>query len=150
MVIAWPAGIVLWTLTPGLMKQPLEHEPLAVPEARALLACASRVGRGLALAAGGEGGVLIVDGARVESSTVPSRPDLTAVAVDSVGVAWFASAGRIWTRTRGGSFGCVWQDESWRTPFVTLHAETGHALALSVDGGVLELSLGEVGPASPG
>ena len=81
---------------------------------------------------------------------VPGRPDLTAVAVDGMDAAWFASAGRIWTRARDGTFECVWQDESWRSPFVTLHAETGHALALTVDGGVVEISLAEVGPPSPG
>lgn len=126
----------------------LDLEPLPAPDARALLASASRRGRGVALAVGADGAALVVDGTRVESFSLPGRPHLSALAMDGAGNAWFASAGRIWTRSREGTVACVWEDESWRSPFVTLHAETGHALALTVDGGVLEISLGEAGPAS--
>ena len=127
----------------------LELEPLAVPECRALLACVSRCGRGSALAVGAEGGVLAVDGSQPTRWSMPGRPDLTSVALDATGAAWLAGAGHLWTRERDGRVVEVWRDDTWRSPFVALHAEASHALALTVDGGVLEVGLAEVGPTAP-
>jgi hypothetical protein len=126
-----------------------ELEPVAVPRSRALLACTSRYGRGLAMAVGADGALLAVDGAVATQIGLAGGQDLSAVALDSMGASWFAGVGHIWTRDVEGEIVSVWEDPAWKTPFVSLHAETGHALALTVDGGVLELSLGEVGPTVP-
>lgn len=135
----------------ALRYDPLDSkvEPLALPRSRALLACSSRFGRGLGMAVGAEGAMLVVDGDQATPLTMPGARDLAAVALDSMGVAWLAGVGCIWTRDVDGQVACVWHDPSWTVPFVSLHAETGHALALTVDGGVLEVSLAEVGPTVP-
>ncbi|MBN1605907.1 MAG: serine/threonine protein kinase [Polyangiaceae bacterium] len=126
-----------------------ELQSVVLPRSRALLACSSRYGRGLAVAVGAEGAILAVDGSVTTPIGLPGSPDLAAVALDSMGTAWVAGLGKIWTRDVDGQIVPVWEEPTWKTPFVSLHAETGHALALSVDGGVLELSLGEVGPTVP-
>jgi serine/threonine protein kinase len=126
-----------------------ELEAVAVPRSRALLACTSRYGRGLAMAVGAEGALVAVDGAVATPINLPGSPDLATVALDSMGTSWFAGLGHIWIRDVDAQVVSVWEDPTWKTPFVSLHAETGHALALTVDGGVLELSLGEVGPTVP-
>ena len=127
----------------------LDLEALTVPDCRALLACASRCGRGVALAVGAEGGVLAVEGQQATPWSMPGRHDLTALALDATGTAWLAGAGRVWARERSGSVQPVWSDDTWRAPFVALHAEASHALALTVDGGVLELGLADVGSTAP-
>ena len=125
-----------------------ELEPLPVPEARALLACASRKSRQAAVAVGGDGAVLFVEQGRSVSVTVPGRPDLSAVTVDAAGQAWMASTGKLWTQYPGGPLECVWHDPNWRSPFVRIHAEMGHLLALAVDGGVLEYRAQMLSPAA--
>jgi serine/threonine protein kinase len=117
----------------------LELTPVATPVARALLACGSRRNRGLAVAVGGDGSLLCVGPQGFGMSVVPGQPDLSVLSLDVAGQLWAASIGRIYFAAQPlGAVRCVWHDPSWQVPFVSLHAELGQLLALTVDGGVLE------------
>ncbi len=110
-----------------------------VPIARALLGCVSRRNKNVAVAVGGDGSILCLEGQRVGATAVPDRPDLTVVALDLAAQLWAASVGHVYfAKDPLGPIECLWQDPSWSVPFVSLHAEMGHLLALTVDGGVLE------------
>lgn len=121
--------------------RPLFQElvPIAAPQARALLGCASRRNRAIAVAVGGDGAVLTLSPEGNSTSTVAGQPDLSVVAVDVAAQIWTASIGKLYFAAQSrGPFSLVWQDRAWQVPFVSLHAEVGHLLALTVDGGVLE------------
>jgi serine/threonine protein kinase len=120
--------------------RPLDFDvtPIAVPEGRALLATASRPERRLALAVGGDGGILRVDRDRVEPVNVEGRTDFAAVAIDVVGNEWAAGAGCIWSNRANRGWKRVWENSTWRPPFISLLAETGLLVAVTVDSGVLE------------
>jgi hypothetical protein len=112
---------------------------LPVADTRALVACASRRGQSLAVAVGTTGALLCFDGNGTSSAVVPGCPDLSAVAIDISSQLWVASIGRIHNMASPSSpCTCQWHNPSWRSPFVSLHAEPGHLFALTVDGGVLE------------
>ncbi len=115
-----------------------ELERVAAPNARALLACAGQPDEGSAIAVGTEGAVVRVGKGQARASTMPEQPDLAAAAVDRLGRSWVAAAGRIFVGTAESGWRCVWEDRSWRAPFVSLLAETGFVAAMSVDGGVVE------------
>jgi serine/threonine protein kinase len=120
--------------------KPLDFDvqPIAVPEGRALLATASRPERRLALAVGGDGGILRVDREQVEAVNVEGKPDFAAVAIDVVGNEWAAGAGSIWSNRANRGWKRVWENSTWRPPFISLLAETGLLVAVTVDSGVLE------------
>jgi serine/threonine protein kinase len=120
--------------------RPLEFDvqPIAVPQGRALLASASRPERRLALAVGGDGGILRIERDQVESVNVEGKPDFAAVAIDVVGNEWAAGAGSIWTNRANRGWKRVWENSTWRPPFISLLAETGLLVAVTVDSGVLE------------
>ncbi len=130
---------------------PLQQELslLASPDARAMLACTARRGRHLALAVGGNGAVVGVEEGRVTQTTLAGQPDLTAIALDATGQAYLASLGRVWLRGDDGGFSCLWQDPTFNVPFVSIHAELGQVVALTVDGGVLEGRAQMMGPTMP-
>jgi len=112
---------------------------LPVPLTRALLGCVSRQHKNIAVAVGGNGSILSLEGQQVGASVVPDQSDLTVVDLDLAGELWAASTGRIYfAKEPLGHIKCLWHDPSWTAPFVSLHAEMGHLLAMSVDGGVLE------------
>lgn len=121
--------------------EPLELRvtSLPVPIARVLLACVSRRNKDIAVAVGGNGSILCLEGQQVGASAVPDRSDLTVAALDLTAQLWTASVGHVYfAKAPLGQVECLWQDPSWKTPFVSLHAEMGQLLALTVDGGVLE------------
>jgi eukaryotic-like serine/threonine-protein kinase len=120
--------------------------PINVPSGRALLDCTSRRGRNLAVAVGGDGGVLVVEGKVADCQTIESRPNLSAVTMDVGGLTWMASMGSIWHRSRRGRIDRVWHEPRWQSPFINVHAELGCLVALSVDGGVLEGRVNLLGP----
>lgn len=115
-----------------------ELEPLDLPPARALLSCASRPERRLAIAVGAEGAVLQLDTSGVHPMLLPGGPNLAAVVTDTLGREWAGSAGRIWARRLQGDWACVWQDQHWQAPFVSMMAEVGFVAALTVDGAMIE------------
>lgn len=117
----------------------LELTPLPTPVCRALLACASRRNRRLAVAVGSGGAVLSLDGQSSGTNVAPGQPDLSIVSLDVAGQLWTGSIGRLYFGTTPlAPLRCVWTDPSWQVPFVCMHVEVGHVLALTVDGGVVE------------
>jgi hypothetical protein len=53
---------------------------------------------------------------------------------------WAASVGKLWVRDpeRDADFRPVWRDPEWRTPFVSVMADAGMVVAMTVDGGIVE------------
>jgi hypothetical protein len=121
---------------------PLEFqaEALPVPEVRAFIAGASVMDRSLAVLVGSNGAVLRVEGSSVVSSQVAQGQDLAAVAIDILDREWAASPGTLWCRdsSQGESWRRAWTDPSWRTPFISIMADTGMVVAMTADGGIVE------------
>jgi serine/threonine protein kinase len=120
--------------------QPLQLElrPMELPGVRALLACSSRQGEKRAVSVGTDGAWVDAQPDHVECSRVPDNPDFSCVTMDAAGRCWGASRGKLWSRDDDGNVRCIWHDPKWTAPFVSLHAETGNVMAVTVDGGVLE------------
>ena len=124
--------------------------PIDPPDGRALLAVASRPERRLAVAVGTDGAIVRVERDKTESVNVEGRPDLAAVAIDVVGTEWAAGAGCIWTNRANRGWKRAWENSTWRPPFISLMAESGMVVAVTVDSGVLEsrsLALDKTRPA---
>jgi len=113
-------------------------ERLPVPEGRALLACAGTPERQTAIAVGVGGACLELEGGVAQPRTLVNRPDLSCIAIDTLGRHWAAGPGRVWSRRPSGEWACVWQHEAWQPPFVSIMAEIGTVSAMTVDGAVLE------------
>jgi len=113
-------------------------ERFTVPEGRALLACASRPERQVALAVGVGGASLDLEGGVPEPRPLAARPDLSCVDIDTLGRHWAAGPGRVWSRRGSGEWTCVWEHTAWQPPFVSIMAEIGTVIAMTVDGAVLE------------
>jgi hypothetical protein len=112
---------------------------LEVPPVRALLAAAGRPERGIAIAVGGQGAVVRVDGQGVTSRILDGQPDLAAAAVDALDREWAASVGAVWlSPLEGSQWMRVWSDPTWRAPFTSLMADVGLFAAMTADGGVVE------------
>lgn len=118
---------------------PLEWHvaPIDVP-GRALLACASRPERETAIAVGSEGVTLRIERGRVVPSRVAGSPDLATASLDVVGREWAGGSGQLFMSADGAGFTPVWRDPAWRAPFVSVFADPGLVVAMTVDGGVLE------------
>lgn len=124
--------------------------PVATPEGRALLSVASRPERRLAVAVGTDGSIVRVERDKSEALNVEGRPDLAAVAIDVVGNEWAAGAGCIWANRAHRGWKRAWDNSTWRPPFISLLAESGMVVAVTVDSGVLEcrsLALDKTRPA---
>jgi hypothetical protein len=127
-----------------LLYAPLDwqHERLPAPEARAFTACAGAPESGLGVAVGTGGAVVWWSERRAAAENVDPRFDLSAVALGADGSAWTASAGRIWRRSPAphgaGEWACVWGDDAWRAPVISLFVDFGAVMAVTEDGGILE------------
>jgi hypothetical protein len=117
-----------------------ETAPLPVPPTRAVVAGCSQVERELALLVGSGGLSLRIEGDSATSSRVDGEPDLTACAMDVLDREWVVGLGQIWVRDpqRQQRWSLVWEDASWAAPFVSVLADAGVVVAMTVDGGVLE------------
>jgi serine/threonine protein kinase len=113
-------------------------ERLQTPKSRAFLACASRPERQLVVAVGTDGAVVEIEHSGLSVRSVPTAPDMVAVAVDTLGRQWAAGRGRVYSKRVSGEFTCVWEHEAWQPPFVGIMAEVGSIVAVTVDGAVLE------------
>lgn len=116
----------------------LELRPMELPGVRALLACACRQGERHAVAVGTDGAWVDATPEEVQCQRVPGSPDFSCVTMDAAGRAWGASRGRLWSRDANGDIRCIWEDNAFSAPFVSMHAETGNVMAVTVDGGVIE------------
>jgi eukaryotic-like serine/threonine-protein kinase len=118
-------------------------DPIEVPNSRALLACASRSERELALAVGASGVSLHIESGRIAYERIDSGADLSTAALDVLGRQWAGAAGQLWMNPGAGAkWSCVWQDAAWRAPFVGLFADAGLVVAVAADGAVLECHAG--------
>jgi eukaryotic-like serine/threonine-protein kinase len=122
---------------------PLEFEMklLPTPPVRAFVACAGRESLETGVACGADGAILWWQESRIELETVEGGQDVSAVAVDPAGRGWAAGAGRIWHRETAegwSAWTCVWEDENWHVPFVSLFADVGLVIAVTADGAILE------------
>jgi serine/threonine protein kinase len=111
---------------------------LQTPKSRAFLACASRPERKLVVAVGTDGVVVEIEDNNVSARSVPTAPDMVAIAVDTLGRQWAAGRGRVYSKRLQGEFNCVWEHQAWQPPFVSIMAEVGSIVAVTVDGAVLE------------
>jgi hypothetical protein len=73
---------------------------------------------------------------------VDGSHDVSAVAVDPSGGGWAAGAGRIWRRVIKGpssvQWSCVWENQNWTVPFVSIYADIGVVSAVTADGAIIE------------
>lgn len=113
-------------------------ERLQTPKSRAFLACASRPERKLVVAVGTDGVVVEIEDNAISARSVPSAPDMVAIAVDTLGRQWAAGRGRVYSKRIQGEFTGVWEHQAWQPPFVGIMAEVGSIVAVTVDGAVLE------------
>ena len=116
-------------------------QTLPAPAVRAFVACAGREALGTGVACGADGAMLWWQNFNIEVETVEGGHDVSAVAVDPAGNGWAAGMGRIWHRevAEGWSaWTCVWEDETWQVPFVSLFADVGLVIAVTADGAILE------------
>jgi eukaryotic-like serine/threonine-protein kinase len=138
-------------------------DAVASESVRAYLACAGQPDRSLGLCAGAGGAVITREGSRLGRGSVDGGHDLSACAVDAVGRAWVASAGRIWMRhdplhpdapSGPSRWDVIWEDAAWTMPIVSVFADLGGIVAMTADGGVIEgrtmraTLVGEEGPLS--
>jgi hypothetical protein len=113
-------------------------ERLPVPEGRVLLGSASRPERQRAMAVGIGGVCLEIESGAASPRLLSDRPDLSCIAVDTLGRYWAAGPGRVWSRRASAEWSCVWEHTAWQPPFVSIMAEIGTVIAMTVDGAVLE------------
>jgi serine/threonine protein kinase len=114
-----------------------ELEPVAAPKTSAFLASAGQPDRRAGVAVGTDGAVLWYDRRAWSVERVDPVRHLSAAAVDAVGRGWVAGAGRIWLRS-DGRWRCVWQDDGWTSPMVSMFADVGRIIAATADGGIVE------------
>ncbi|MCS6902230.1 MAG: hypothetical protein RMJ98_21565, partial [Myxococcales bacterium] len=119
-------------------------EELPSSETRAYLASAGDPARGMGLIVGVGGHTLLVERGQIRAEHAGASVDLAAAAFDGTGRAWAAARGSLWVRSPGGGnpWSCVWSEPSWPSPLVSLVADVGLVVAISVDGAVLEGRLG--------
>ncbi len=120
---------------------PLQWEvrPLQLPPMRALISCSSQMDRGIAVAVGGQGVVVRLEPNGMTNVLIEGQPSLTAAAVDALDREWVGTAGRLWASPAGGSqWRLVYEDPAWNAPFVSILADVGIVMAVTVDGGMLE------------
>jgi eukaryotic-like serine/threonine-protein kinase len=117
-----------------------EAHYLSVPRTRAFVGAATEPERGLGLIAGSQGIAIRVEGGGAVSSVANGEPDLTAAAMDVLDREWVASLGRLWVRDPGrdSAWRSVWHDSSMHVPFVSIMADAGMVVAMTVDGGIIE------------
>lgn len=122
-----------------------EVEKLVFNSAGAYLACTGR--QELAMAAAvGLGGVTIRiagDNAVIRSGALPDsaeRVPLSSVAVDIDANVWATSLGQIWLQAPqdAGAWRSAWSDPTWEAPFVSIFADVGLVIAMTVEGAIVE------------
>ena len=111
---------------------------IPTPNGRVFLGCASRPERNTAVAVGVAGACLELEDGVATPRTLATEPDLNCVAIDALGRYWAAGRGRVWSRRASGDWTSVWEHAGWQPPFVSIMAEIGTVIAMTVDGAILE------------
>jgi hypothetical protein len=115
--------------------------PLATPPVRAFLAAAGHPDRRVGVAVGTDGAIVWYEQAKASLESIDAGFDLSAAGVDVAGRGWAAGAGRIWLRQGRRAkdrWSCVWEDDAWTAPMVSMFAEVGVVIAVTADGGIIE------------
>lgn len=103
---------------------------------RALTTCASVAETGRALGAGEAGCAVLVGAGAPEERPLPSEDEVTAAALDPLGLAWAATRGKLWALE--DTWRPVWADASFRSPIVSILADVGRVVAVTADGRVVQ------------
>jgi hypothetical protein len=114
---------------------------IPAPDVRAFIACAGRPESGVGIAVGSDGTVVWRTEHGLQNEIIEPGRDLSSVVLGALGAdesAWAAGAGRIWRRRGTGVWQCVWADDGWLAPIVSLFIDFGVVVAVSADGGILE------------
>lgn len=113
---------------------------LPTPPTHAFVGGVSKADRKVALIVGRTGVAARIEGEQVTSSVAGGAPDLTAAAMDLLDREWIASQGTLWVRDREQDpiWQPVWSNAEWQAPFVSMMADAGRLIAMTVDGGILE------------
>jgi hypothetical protein len=113
---------------------------LLTPPTRAFVGGASTPERGFGLVVGSSGVALRIEGDEAQSSVAQGAPDLSAAAMDVLDREWVATAGQLFVRDPAANpeWRAIWSDPNWRSPFVSLLADAGLVVAMTVDGGIIE------------
>ncbi|MEZ4228192.1 MAG: serine/threonine-protein kinase [Polyangiaceae bacterium] len=114
-------------------------EKLSLPRVRAFLGCAGVRETGSGVVVGATGRTARTTDEEPWVSVVPGEPDLSAVALDVGGRAWATSPGQLWLQAGapGSEWRPVWR-EDWHVPFVSVYADLGIVIAMTVDGAIVE------------
>lgn len=113
---------------------------LLAPPTRAFVGGASTPERGFGLVVGSNGVALRIEGDTAQSSVAQGGPDLSAAAMDVLDREWVAGSGQLFVRDPAANpdWRLIWSDRNWTTPFVSLLADAGLVVAMTVDGGIIE------------
>jgi hypothetical protein len=130
-----PSGngvVILFSPLEGSMRR------LEAP-ARAYVACAADLERGVGLAVGTDGACVLYEEGAVRKERVQAGLHLSAAAVDLSGGYWASGASQLFYRgpAAGSEWRPVWQGEGW-SPIISMFADSGVLLAVTSDGAVLE------------
>ncbi|HNL54754.1 MAG TPA: hypothetical protein PKI36_10130, partial [Turneriella sp.] len=84
----------------------------------------------------------------LSTETIDGGHDLSASSVDAVGRGYAAGLGRIWmhqtlvppteVQPPVGRWDCIYSDDSWTAPIVSLFTDLGTVIAMTADGGIIE------------
>lgn len=71
---------------------------------------------------------------------VEGRPLLSSVTLDIDGCAWATSQGQIWRQPPqpAAAWQPLWHEPSWQVPFISVFADVGLVIAMTVDGAIVE------------
>ncbi|MFO0592060.1 MAG: serine/threonine-protein kinase [Polyangiaceae bacterium] len=129
---------------------PLEWDVLRLrtPHVRAFLSTSGHVDSRIGLSTGAEGAVVWSHGPVLSTETIDGGHDLSASSVDAVGRGYAAGLGRIWmhqtlvppteVQPPVGRWDCIYSDDSWTAPIVSLFTDLGTVIAMTADGGIIE------------
>ena len=118
----------------------LEVERLASDEVDLFSGCAAQPDLSLGAVVGSAGSVLVVQSGKVTQHCVPGEPELSAVAIDPTGRICAAAPGQIWLydAVQASPWSMVWENPTWKVPFLSIFADVGRLVATTVDGAVVE------------
>jgi eukaryotic-like serine/threonine-protein kinase len=117
---------------------PLGHRYRIVGRAPsgAELVCASAFEIGLSVAAGKGGYVATLSQGLHTELPLPNAHDVSALAIDLLGRPWVATSGALWTRDE--TWQAAWSEPSWTSPIVSILADVGRVVAVTLDGGIVQ------------
>jgi serine/threonine protein kinase len=129
----------------AVLYEPLmwEVKRLKTPAVRVYLASATRPELGLGIIGGTGGQIVHFKGDTTTPVELGGDRDVSAVALDAEGRAWAATIGRLWTADPDAPtvWRCVYKDDAPSAPVISLYADIGGVVAMTADGGVVEVRL---------